>query len=583
MVIANPIYKELNRYMTKFGLVDKSTYYKLANQFSKNQNEYDEQLAIESIKNYLTYCINDYNSLSTISNNIYEKYVDYDDEKVIRIIRKVFIIYTHSIKQIKLRYFLRYKLKSTLPLKSNFIYTKKKSPSVMKEEEKSNIQNINKSIQMNNSKDSIINNISQRQIEIKKNESFQIPRKKKTMASTPNTPRVHKRTISKEKQEELFTQLYNDSKTRKDKIRKLSLEKEKKFNSIYTFTPVIYTRQNNISTEGNFIERLSTYEKQKSRKMQQIKKEIELNTPKPITSNKKIPITESHLIPIIKSYPQHKKEKIEKIKNEMLQEQGVTFKPILNQSVNANIKENLIERNENFIKEKEAKLSYFSKCEDSECTFKPKINSDKLPVDNENKKVGERLYEYQSKYRQKIEEMKSQYETSYSFKPKISKNTNEILLNKQKMIEEIKNRYSNNQSRANEGDSNLLESAKKINEITEEDMNSIANYEHSTDNNIKEELTKKEIIDIQSIGDDKLIEMAKNYLSVDESLDKFTFKFKNRMNMNNINEKASPVKKIENSNEIDNIKPKVIMSTSISTSSKKKNLMNNLDYYDHLY
>ena len=34
---------------------------------------------------------------------------------------------------------------------------------------------------------------------------------------------------------------------------------------------------------------------------------------------------------------------------------------------------------------------------------------------------------------------------------------------------------------------------------------------------------------------------------------------------------------------IDNIKPKVIMSTSISTSSKKKNLMNNLDYYDHLY
>ena len=55
------------------------------------------------------------------------------------------------------------------------------------------------------------------------------------------------------------------------------------------------------------------------------------------------------------------------------------------------------------------------------------------------------------------------------------------------------------------------------------------------------------------------------------------------MNMNNINEKASPVKKIENSNEIDNIKPKVIMSTSISTSSKKKNLMNNLDYYDHLY
>lgn len=576
MVISNPIYKELNRYMTKFGLVDKSTYYKLVSQFSKNKNEYDEQSAIESIKNYLEYCINDYNSLSTIANNIYEKYVDYDDEKVIRIIRKVFIIYTHSIKQIKLRYFMRYKLKSSLPLKANFIYTKKKSPSVMKEEEKNNIQNnnnMNRSIQLNN------NNKSQRQIEIKKNESFQISKRKKSMASTPNTPRVHKRTISKEKQEELFIQLYNDSKTRKDKIRKLSLEKKKKFNSIYTFTPVIYTRQNNISTEGNFIERLSTYERQKSKKMQQIKKEIELNTPKPIISNKKIPITESHLIPIIKSYPQHKKEKIEKIKNEMLQEQGVTFKPILNQSVNANIKDNVIERNENFIKEREAKLNYFSKCEDSECTFKPKINSDKLPIDNENKKVGERLYEYQNKYKQNLEEIKSQYKTSYSFKPKISKNTNEILLNKQKMIEEIKSRYSNNQSRATE--SNLIESAKKINEITEEDINSIANYEHSTDNNIKEDLNKKDIVDIQSIGDDKLIEMAKNYLSVDESLDKFTFKFKNRMNMNGINEKVSTVSKVENSN--DTIKPKVIMSTSLSTSSKKKNVMNNLEYYDHLY
>ena len=89
------------------------------------------------------------------------------------------------------------------------------------------------------------------------------------------------------------------------------------------------------------------------------------------------------------------------------------------------------------------------------------------------------------------------------------------------------------------------------------------------------------IVDIQSIGDDKLIEMAKNYLSVDESLDKFTFKFKNRMNMNNINEKVSTVSKVENSN--DTIKPKVIMSTSLSTSSKKKNVMNNLEYYDHLY
>jgi hypothetical protein len=41
--------------------------------------------------------------------------------------------------------------------------------------------------------------------------------------------------ISKKEQDMVFNNLYNDSIFRKEKIRKLSLEKEKRFNTIYTF------------------------------------------------------------------------------------------------------------------------------------------------------------------------------------------------------------------------------------------------------------------------------------------------------------------------------------------------------------
>jgi hypothetical protein len=45
--------------------------------------------------------------------------------------------------------------------------------------------------------------------------------------------------ISKKEQENLFNSLYNDSQIRKEKLRKMSQEKEDNFNAIYTFTPNI--------------------------------------------------------------------------------------------------------------------------------------------------------------------------------------------------------------------------------------------------------------------------------------------------------------------------------------------------------
>lgn len=590
MEISNPVYKELAKYMNKFGLVNKISNQKLINAFiskTKNGKEYSEKRAIESIKDYLKQCISD-STISIISSDIYEKFVDYDDENVIKIIRKLFIIYIRRIKKAKLKYFLKYRYQCSLNNKylpqqnSNFIYTKKVNPiskintiQIKKEEEKNN---------------SYLSSVPLRKTDCSDLDKSKIKKHNKSFTS----PSTHRRKISKEQQSELFLHLYNDSKARQEKIRKLSLEKEKKFNSIYTFTPIIISKNISTSvTEGNFIDRLSNYEKQKNQKIRQIKKEIETNTPKPKIPNKKISISQSHLIPTSKNFQVQKKEKIEKIRNEMLQEQGVTFKPILNENVNCNVKGGIIERNENFIKSKEAKLNYFSKCEDHECTFKPKINDKMTPITEENLKVGDRLFHYQSKYKQNLEERKSQYEkeTTYPFHPKISKNTKEILDNKKKMMEEIKKRYSSSNTNSNVNyktntNSEIVTNAdikeegssdKKINELNKEEINSIANYEE-TSNKTKSN-TKKEIssIPIQSMNDEQLIKIAKNYLSVDESLDKFQFKYKNKLGKENFNTFGKEKENSDNNNkDRDNIKQ------NHHAPSKKKNLMQNLDYYDNL-
>ena len=45
--------------------------------------------------------------------------------------------------------------------------------------------------------------------------------------------------------QEFFNNLYNNSKKRKDKYKKLIMEKESKFNTIYTFTPKIMNNRLN--------------------------------------------------------------------------------------------------------------------------------------------------------------------------------------------------------------------------------------------------------------------------------------------------------------------------------------------------
>jgi hypothetical protein len=118
---------------------------------------------------------------------------------------------------------------------------------------------------------------------------------------------------------------------------------------------------------------------------------------------------------------------------------GVTFQPKLNDTYQ--VSGNIIERNQEFMKIKNHKLKNIITNDDLECTFNPKIVTEKR---NEEEKVniGERLFSYHNIYQQKKENIKEMYSENFPYKPEISKNTDNILRNREAAIDEIKKKYS---------------------------------------------------------------------------------------------------------------------------------------------
>ena len=300
--------------------------------------------------------------------------------------------------------------------------------------------------------------------------------------------------------QQLFNNLYNDCKKRKEKYNKLKMEKEAKFNTLYTFTPKIfqnklnekylknladskfYTKSNsnidnfqinNTNTTSsnngiitkdkfeenkmenplNFISRLSEYEKIKKKNLEKIKNEIYINYlgDKNKTKSKKSfdKIMNNHLLNTSDNYLELKQKNLERIKQNMDEEQGITFQPKTNKIFNNKIKNDILERNNEFIKEKQQRLEKYSNIKEKECTFKPKINNIVINTSKENSKnsnvkteqntfdVSKRLFDYQKKYKDNLEDMKTKFKENYTFKPIISKNTNYILNNKRKIEEKI--------------------------------------------------------------------------------------------------------------------------------------------------
>ena len=352
-----------------------------------------------------------------------------------------------------------------------------------------------------------------------------------------------KRNLSKQERIEFFNNLYQDSQNRKDKLMKMNLQKEAKFNETYTFEPKIVSNRmnkkylknfteinNNLATKTgitsyaessqssqrqnkcpDFLQRLKTYEKNKEEKMRKIQEEIKSSNPQAKNVNKKLNPLESHLLLLSKNFNEEKQKKLDKITEAYLMEQGITFEPETNKLYNDKIKSNFLERNEGFIKEREEKLSNKSSATEKECTFTPEINRNiqvKSSAD-----VINRLYDYKRKHDEKINEIKNKYAEFYSFKPEISKNTDGILTNKKRLMEELKEKYDFNALKLGIGERNNNENAtvKKDDNEEKEDLNEFnlnkekdGNLLLKDNNDIRNKENLEQNIDLNNIGNDQI-------------------------------------------------------------------------------
>ena len=381
--------------------------------------------------------------------------------------------------------------------------------------------------------------------------------------------------MSNSERQELFNKLYNDSKKRKEKYKKLSMEKEAKFNALYTFTPKIvpnklndmylknmadskfstntnattyynnggnssmltttnnYSLLNRVDTNKNFnlpivleenknevpvdfITRLAEYEKIKKLNLEKIKNEVDMDTRGNFNKNKnkyysrRVPYNN---IENSQYYFAKRQKNLNKIIQNIYEEQGITFHPKTNKSYNDKIKNDIIERNKEFIKDKQEKLLKYFNVKEKECTFKPKINNlSTISILNNNKTrqqsnlsykteqnsfdVSKRLFDYQNKYKEKLEDIRSKYKENYSFKPEISKNTDIILNNRRRMMEQIKenemniiNNIQEQEQEQEEGESN---NNKDINENGNENYNEDDNDNDNDNNNGNENENENE-------------------------------------------------------------------------------------------
>ena len=206
-----------------------------------------------------------------------------------------------------------------------------------------------------------------------------------------------------------FTNLSNSNIFKEKKIQKLRENLNKDFEQKFTFSPNFITKNNKKSLNKSFSDNkinnnFNTITSQLNNKKQQNKNET----------------NESDNI----NYIKRKKEKLNKIFSQMTTENGITFKPKLNDDYNSKkIKENFIERYNNYMKNKENEF-FNDKTStpeiDKECTFYPKINyyyySNNLLLQTP---FEQRLEYYQKEYENHIQDIKNKYSKSFTFKPSL--------------------------------------------------------------------------------------------------------------------------------------------------------------------
>ena len=325
----------------------------------------------------------------------------------------------------------------------------------------------------------------------------------------------------------------------------------------------------------DFMKRLEEYEKIKKINLEKIKKEVDISIRGNSMNKNKIPYNKLSysLINNFENYFENKQKNLEKIARNMYEEQGITFHPKTNKSYNDKITNNIIERNQEFIKDKQEKLVKYLNLKEDECTFMPKINNiANISILNNSKggyqstlgdqnttDVSKRLFDYQNKYKEKLEDIRSKYKENYSFKPEISKNTDIILNNKKKKMEQnkenennlinnIKENYKNknnngtNNDKDNENDKSndyinnynihnellmnqmkLEEISKRISELSEENIPD-EKYSPKNKNNNK-----------KSVINDKRINKKNQIVYNSNSIESNSFQINSTLKTNNLN------------------------------------------------
>ena len=517
-----------------------------------------------------------------------------------------------------------------------------------------NIYNKNPSINIsliNNYKTEMIKSKS---VDKLKNISFNIekPKKweysyyrKKNNEETEFKSKNKKKLMSNIERQQLFNNLYNDCQKRKEKFQKMKIEKEAQFNTLYTFTPKVFQNRlnekymknmadskfyvntnlntnilennkinNTISTSNiganikekseenkndiplDFISRLSEYEKIKKQNLEKIKNEIYLDYEKNKIGNRNKKsydkILNNHLLNDTENFLEVKKKNIEKIKQDMYKEQGITFQPKTNKIFNNKIKNDIIERNNEFMREKKEKMEKYSHIKEKECTFKPKINNIGMTntkdidrqsnltykTEQNNPDVSKRLFDYQKKYKENLEDIRSKYKESYSFNPIISKNTEHILNNRQKLKEKLdENINSDNKNYE------LLRKQIKLGELEElsKKLEEIKNENLDLDIKDDENLNKRKNIN----KNDKIYSKTKTKKIISENKD---FINNNDENSNKIIELANDLvnnnalskqDKIYNKNSNNMNDFGLLMNNNINKSKNNSTMKNlNLDY-----
>ena len=258
------------------------------------------------------------------------------------------------------------------------------------------------------------------------------------------------------------------------------------------------------------------------------------------------------------------------------------------------------------MREKKEKMEKYSHIKEKECTFKPKINNigiintkdvDKQSniinkTEQNNPDVSKRLFDYQKKYKDNLEDIRSKYKENYSFNPIISKNTEHILNNRQKLKEKF-NENINGEDKNYEllrkqiklGE--LEELSKKLEEIKNENLeikeveNLKKNINKGNKINNKNKVTKnisenKDIINNNYKNSNKILELANNLVNNNlPKQDKISNKSENTNDFgllmnNNININKSKNSSTMRNNNID------------SENSRGSKQIMNLNYYDNL-